>query len=162
MLRFILLTVCKSSIQSYAVELQWKRSCEESCTKDVMMYLACFFSVADVCFLTACFYSPVPWFVSGAETHPFHAVETGQNSPHRQRKEFVLSNDVSVWRGWLCWWWWWWGRVRWVWQRGREEYVCVGGGGRNMRSPTEMLNSITDWKRGMRTLYKDEEKRSTF
>lgn len=30
------------------------------------------------------------------------------------------------------------------------------------RSPTEMLNSITDRKRGNRSLYKDEEKSSTF
>lgn len=36
--------------------------------------------------------------MSGAETHPLYAVQTVQNSPHReQRKEFSLTNDVSVW-----------------------------------------------------------------
>lgn len=101
------------------------------------------------------FFPAIAWLVSGAETHPFYAVQTVQNSPHReQRKEFSLTNDVSVWRGWV--WWWWWGGVTWVWE---NKSLCGGG---NMRSPTEMLNSFTDWKREKRTLYKDEEKRSPF
>lgn len=99
-------------------------------------------------------FSPIPWFVSVDSPISCCTDRTEQMSPHRQRKEFVLLNDVSVWRKWVCWWW----GVRWAGWRERE--TCgLGGGG---ESPTEKLNSITDWKRGRRTLYKDEEKRSTF
>lgn len=43
--------------------------------------------------------------------------------------------------------------------RGKEKSMCGGG---NTGSPTEMLNSVTDGKRRKITLYKEEEKRSTF
>lgn len=52
--------------------------------------------------------------------------------------------------------------VVWGWDEsggGEEKSMCGGG---KLRSPTEMLNSITEQKRRKRTLYKDEEKRSTF
>lgn len=43
------------------------------------------------------------------ETHPFHGIWREENSPHMQRREFSLLNDVTVWRGWVYWLW-----VRWV------------------------------------------------
>lgn len=43
--------------------------------------------------------------------------------------------------------------------RGKERSMCGGG---STRSPTEMLNSVADRTRRKITLYKVEEKRSTF
>ncbi len=49
--------VCKSHHQPNVVVSLRKRSCEENCTEDVMIYRSLFPAV-DVCFLTACFFLP--------------------------------------------------------------------------------------------------------
>ena len=130
-----------------------KRSCEENCTKDVMIYGAPFFLFFPPS--GRCVFSDREVFFSshrlicvrGWDSTHFTVYRQNRAAPTGRRKELGLLNDVSVWRGWVCWWrwwWWWWWRwgVGWVWRRGRRS-MCGGG---NTRSPTEMLNSITDWK----------------
>lgn len=139
--------VCVSYHQFNVVVLPSTGSCEENCTEDVMIYHALF----PACFLTACFL--LPFLDLCQETHPFQT-EQNRTAPTGRGRSLVcwvmsvFGEDECVGSGGLD-----------ESGEGEKRRVWVGG---NTRSPTEMLNSITDWKRGKRTLYKDEEKRSTF
>lgn len=144
------LCLCVSYPRYNMVVLPSKGSCEENCTEDVMIYQALF----PACFLTACFLLSVHDLCE--ETHPFHAVRTKQNgATPTDRGRSLVCWVMSVFGEDECVGWW---GVRWVW---RWEKKSVVGDKSGTRSPTEMLNSITDRKRG-NSLYKDEEKSSTF
>lgn len=113
--------------------------------------ISCSFSCV---FSDSLLFTPIPWFVSGDSLpHPFQT-EQNRTAPTGRGRSLVcwvmsvFGEDECVGSGGLD-----------ESGEGEKRRVWVGG---NTRSPTEMLNSITDWKRGKRTLYKDEEKRSTF
>lgn len=71
------------------------RSCEENCTKNVMMHRACF-PAADVCFLTACFVLPLLDLCQEFILTHFMVCRRNRASPTGRGKSAAVCQMMSV------------------------------------------------------------------